>query len=127
MRGSGRLWSSSEGSDRTDGAAAGWEACGLRGYGVLKRAPLGLGRSGTRLICVGVRAVESKLSPPFLHTDSPCRRPQTVSKRHTPSVLRSRPARSPCGAVWMPEAGSSSGVNDRRAGSQPPAGDPAFS
>ena len=39
VRGSGRLWSSSEGSDRTDGAAAGWEACGLRGYGVLKRAP----------------------------------------------------------------------------------------
>ena len=39
VRGSGRLWSSSEGSDRTDGAAAGWKACGLRGYGVLKRAP----------------------------------------------------------------------------------------
>lgn len=50
VRGSGRLWSSSEGSDRTDGAA-----------------------------------------------------------------------------VWMPEAGSSSGVNDRRTGSQPPAGDHAFS
>ena len=29
VRGSGRLWSSSEGSDRTDGAAAGWEACGI--------------------------------------------------------------------------------------------------
>ena len=40
---------------------------------------------------------------------------------------RSHPARSPCGAVWMPEAGSSSGVNDRRTGSQPPAGDHAFS
>ena len=70
VRGSGRLWSSSEGSDRTDWAAAGWEACGLRGYGVLKRAP-----------------------------------------------ARSR----------TPEAGSSGGVNDRRTGSQPPAGDPAFS
>jgi len=103
-----------------------------------------------------VRAVESKLSPPSLPTDSPsagvlkrfqnaippqpfvstqlaapdvrsgCRRRAAV-EGGVPTGRAASCGGTSCGAIWMPEADSSSGVNDRRTGSQPPAGDPAFS